>query len=290
MHGHGSSDGVESAGILGRVRVVLVETSHPGNVGAVARAMKTMGLERLYLVRPRRFPSAEATARAAGADDLLHASVVCGSLEAALAGTGFVAAASARRRHLPWPELTPREWAARACAESAASAIAARRALGEWAARACAESAGHEAAIVFGRESWGLSNAELDRAQALVRIPTNPEFRSLNIAAAVQILGYELRLAAEAAADHWRASPAAEAFDPERAPAAAPVTADELEGLFAHLEQALIDIGYLDPKAPKLLMRRLRRLFSRARLERAELNILRGILAAAQKARKGRDS
>ncbi|MDX1434009.1 MAG: RNA methyltransferase [Gammaproteobacteria bacterium] len=244
-----------SEAVLGRLRVVLVETSHPGNIGAVARAMWAMGLGHLHLVRPGRFPAAEATARAAGADEVLYRARVHASLDDALADCVWVVGTSARERRLEWPRITPRAWAGQAIEESARG----------------------EVALVFGREQWGLSNEELDRCHAVACIDSNPAFRSLNVAAAVQIFAYELRCATAAHA------PRADGADVPDDPA----SAGELEGLYAHLEQALVDIDYLDPQAPKLLMRRLRRLYGRARLERAELNILRGVLAAAQRAAKG---
>jgi len=247
-----------SHALLQRIRIVLVETSHPGNIGAAARAMRTMGLAHLYLVRPARFPCAEATARAAGADELLYRAAVCSTLEEAVADCAWTVATSARARRLEWPRYSPRECAA----------------------RAIAEARGGEVALVFGREQFGLTNEELDRCQAIAAIPADPEFCSLNMAAAVQLFAYELRCVALGS----QAEPASSA---PRA-ADAPVTTRELEGLYTHLETALADIGYYDPNAPKLLMRRLRRLFGRVRLERAELDILRGILAAAQRAAKDR--
>lgn len=236
------------------VRVVLVDTSHPGNIGAVARAMWTMGLERLALVRPKRFPSADATARAAGADALLYHADVYDSLEQALADCVWVVGTTVRSRHLELPLLTPRAFAARAVEETRHGQVA----------------------LVFGREQAGLTNRELDACQAVAYIAANPDFSSLNLAAAVQVFAYELRLAF---CDGVRESNEASAD-----PAAGEATAAQLEGLYTHLEQALTDIGYYDPKAPKLLMRRLRRLYGRARPDRAELNILRGILAATQRA------
>ena len=236
------------------VRVVLVDTSHPGNIGAVARAMWAMGLARLSLVRPKHFPSADATARAAGADALLYHAQVCDSLEQALADCAWVVGTSVRSRRLELPRLTPRGFAARAV-----------------------EEARHgEVALVFGREQAGLSNQELDQCQAVASVATNPDFNSLNLAAAVQVFTYELRLAF---CDGTRGSAAGSSDN-----GAGVTTAAELEGLYTHLEQALTDIGYYDPQAPKLLMRRLRHLYNRARPDRAELNILRGILAASQRA------
>jgi tRNA (cytidine32/uridine32-2'-O)-methyltransferase len=242
--------------MLNDVRIVLVQTSHPGNIGAAARAMKNMCLERLRLVRPAQFPSAEATARASGADDLLARAVCCDTLEEAVADCGFVVGASARLRSLPWPELDPR-----ACAE-----------------RVLAERARAPVALVFGREQSGLTNDELERCHALVHIPSNPDYASLNLAQAVQVLTYELYMASLGGA--WQGS------RPEF-----PVsTAADMERFFAHLEQAVIDLEFLDPQRPGQLMRRLRRLFQRAQPDTNEMNILRGILGAAQaKARAARN-
>lgn len=239
---------------LESVRIVLVDTSHPGNIGAAARAMWNMGLQCLTLVRPKQFPSAEATARAAGADALLYHARVCATLEAALADCAWVVGTTARSRHLELPSLTPHRFAVRAREETRLGQVA----------------------LVFGREQAGLSNQELDLCQAVASIPANPEFGSLNLAAAVQIFTYELQLA-------FTEGSQGDCGPRSDDPADAATTA-ELEGLYAHLEQALTDIGYYDPKAPKLLMRRLRRLYARARPDRAELNILRGILAATQRA------
>lgn len=238
---------------LQRIRVVLVGTSHPGNIGAAARAMKTMGLCDLYLVAPEQYPHAEATARASGADDLLAQARVVPALEAALQGCSLVFGASARPRTITWPALAPRECGARATAAAAA---------------------GEGVALVFGRERTGLTNRELERCTYLVHIPANPEYSSLNLAAAVQILAYEMRVAATAPGD----------FALSDQP---PATVEELEGLYGHLERTLIDLDFLDPHNPRQLMRRLRRLFNRAHLDRMELNILRGMLTAAQK-RAGR--
>ncbi len=242
------------ASTLNRVRVVLVDTSHPGNIGAAARAMLAMGLGRLSLVRPKRFPCAEATARAAGADGLLYEAAVFDSLNEALADCVWVVGTTVRSRHLELPRLTPREFAAQAVVEAAQGHVA----------------------LVFGREQTGLSNEELDQCQAIASIPANPQFASLNLAAAVQVFAYELRLA-------FNDEPHGGCKSPGHDVGAA-TTAAELEGLYTHIERALADIGYYDPNQPKLLMRRLRRLYARARPDRAELNILRGILTAAQRA------
>jgi len=244
---------------LNRIRVVLVETSHPGNIGAVARAMKNMGLTELVLVAPKVFPHADATARASGADDLLAHARIVDSLDAAIADCALVAGASARSRTISWPLMSPRDCARRMEAEAAAGA---------------------KVALVMGREKSGLSNAELERCHVHVNIPANPDYPSLNLAAAVQVLTYELRLAALEAAS---ALPAGEVLERDQPLAAAA----ELEGLFAHFEQALATLDFYDPDNPRQLMRRLRRLFNRAGLDRMEVNILRGILAAAEKAAGG---
>jgi len=243
--------------ILDRVRVVLVATSHPGNIGAAARAMKTMGLARLVLVRPRGFPCAEASARAAGADDLLYSARLCDTLAEAVGDCTWVVGSSARARQLGWGKLEPREFADGVVAQAARG----------------------EVAVVFGRERSGLSNVELDLCHARVAIPTALAFSSLNLGAAVQVLAYELRQAVLAAGSAVATSGDA---------AERPASAAELEGFYTHLRDTVTEIGYLDPDSPKLLMRRLRRLFNRAQPEHAEINILRGILTAVHKAR-GRD-
>lgn len=230
-------------------RFVLVNTSHPGNIGATARAMKNMGLQELHLVDPQHFPSAEATARASGADDLLAAARCHATLDEAIADAVLVVGASARSRSLPVPMLDPR-----ACA----ALISAQRQPGR-------------TAILFGRERTGLTNDELDRCHHLVQIPANPDYPSLNIAAAVQILAYELRMTAVT-------QPSA-----EDEPQTDYATAWQLEQFYQHLEHTLIELEFLDPQHPKHLMRRLRRLFGRARPDQKELNILRGILTAAGK-------
>jgi tRNA (cytidine32/uridine32-2'-O)-methyltransferase len=241
------------------VNVVLVGTTHPGNIGASARAMKTMALSRLRLVAPPAgFPSAEVSARAAGAGDVLADARVFGTLAEAIADCNVVLATSARVRGIPWPEYTPREAAVRVLD---------------------AARAGTEVAIVFGREQSGLSNEELALCHAMIRIPASPDFSSLNLAAAVQLIAYELSLAA-AAGD----GPATEGGLPEERPRC--VTAAELEQLYAHLEACMTDIGFMKPDQPRKLMLRLRRLFNRAALDENEYNILRGILSAAQDAAK----
>jgi len=233
--------------MLEQIRIVLVGTTHPGNIGAVARAMKTMGLSNLWLVAPKQFPSAEATARASGADDLLARARVCVDLGQAIDGCRLVVGASARLRTVHWPQLDPGECARSLLAQAAAGPVA----------------------ILFGRESSGLSNQELDRCSHLVHIPSNPEFSSLNLAAAVQILAYEIRVASLCRAA------AGEAPRPV-------ASADAMEGFFAHMEQTLLELRYANPNQSRKLQRRLRRLFFRAAPDTEELNILRGILSAAQ--------
>ena len=229
---------------LARMRVVLVRTSHPGNIGATARAMLTMGLSRLVLVAPRRFPDAEADARASGATAVLDAAQVVGTLEEALAGAALTVGLSAR----------PREFAGQVEDVRAA------------AGRAIAAAAHGDVAVVFGTEMSGLSNEELARCAVVATIPANPGYASLNLAAAVQVAAYELRVAAGRGAV-WHA------------PRFTPASHDEIEGLHAHATRTLVAMRFLDPAMPKRLMPRLRRLFARAGLEREEVNILRGILA-----------
>ena len=250
---------------LPNLRIVLVGTQHPGNIGSAARAMKTMGLSALHLVAPERFPDPEANTLAAGADDLLAAAAVHADLDAALAGCTYVLGTSARRRHVPLPELSPQE-----------------------AARQLVEAAGRgPVALLFGRERTGLENAELQRCHASVGIPTNPDFSSLNLAAAVQVLAYELRLAllavAEGALPSGRPMPALEQEPP--------ATADELERFFGHLHLTLDEIDFHKGRPPEMVMARLRRLYLRAGLDSREVKILRGILSEAQRmARLARDS
>lgn len=236
------------ASALDNLRIVLVETSHPGNIGAAARAMKVMGLSRLYLVNPKCAIDDEARARASGAVDVLEAAVVCASLEAALADTVLAAACTSRRRDLPHPAYTPRRAAPLLLGEAKAAPVA----------------------LVFGSETFGLSNEQLSRCRWLINIPANPDYMSLNLGSAVQVLAYELRSSLEDAT-----IPLPE-FEPARH--------DEVEGFYAELERTLVAIDFLDPAAPKRLMPRLRRLFARSGLEKEEVAILRGILAAMQKA------
>lgn len=242
-------------GSLDCIRIVLSHTSHPGNIGAAARAMKTMGITRLTLVNPKRFPDAEAVARAAGADDILEHATVCSCLDDALTGTVFAVAVSARHRSLGPAPLPAREAAPEVLELAKNGAVA----------------------LVFGNETAGLSNDEVQRCQRTVFIPSDPGYSSLNLGAAVQLLCYELRLAAFAGSPPVATK--AVAFS------SPPATNDDIERFYRHLENVMIDTGFLDPRQPKRLMPKLRRLFGRAELERDEINILRGILDAVEKTR-----
>ncbi|WP_447926828.1 tRNA (cytosine(32)/uridine(32)-2'-O)-methyltransferase TrmJ [Vreelandella sp. EE27] len=240
--------------MLERIRIVLIGTSHPGNIGAVARAMHNMGLADLRLVAPRcEVITQDSISRASGADHLLHSAQVVGSLEEAVADCTLAVGASARSRTLPWPMLSPRE-------------------LGDTLSTECrADNA--QVALVFGREDSGLTNSELQRCHAHVHIPTNADFSSLNLAAAVQVISYECRVA-------WLAGQEASPVESDDTLA----THEELERYFEHLERTLITIDFHDPEKPRQLMARLRRLYLRARVEKFEMNILRGVLTATEKA------
>lgn len=236
--------------MLDNIVIVLVETSHPGNIGAVARAMKNMCMKHLVLVSPKIFPCADATSRASGADDILASAVVCSTLQEAIADCQIVIGASARCRTISWPEITPRE-----CAEMLSI-----------------DARDNKVAIVFGRESSGLKNEELDLCQYLLRIPCNPDYSSLNLAAAVQVICYELFVASGQRYD-------VAIGDKGEVPLA---TADQMESYYEHLAQALSDIGFMHPDKSKTIMRRLRRVYNRIQLDTKELDILRGILKMAQ--------
>ncbi|MDF1827619.1 MAG: RNA methyltransferase [Legionellaceae bacterium] len=230
---------------LNSIRVVLVETSHPGNIGASARAMKTMGLEHLYLVSPRTFPDNKAIEMAAGADDVLENAVVVPTLKEALHGCQLIFMTSARPRELNLPGLTPHTAAIR---------------MGEMPDNA-------ELALVFGRERTGLTNEELLHGHYHVEIPTNPAYSSLNLGQAVQIMAYEVAKQVLV--------PLSELTSQKHEALA---TSEQVEQLYEHLEQVLRMIDFLKPSNPKHVMHRLRRLFNRAKLESTEVNILRGIL------------
>jgi len=239
--------------LLSRIRVVLCRTSHPGNIGTAAQAMKTMGLSNLYLVEPKQFPDPEADKRATGAVDVLQRAIITSSLNEALVGTSFVVALSARQRDIGPVLGAPRETVARLLAEAGQGDVA----------------------LVFGNETVGLTNEEILHCQAAVTIPTNPDFSSLNLGSAVQVLCYECRMAAFAE----RPPHIAAGVTPFSSPAA---THDEVEGFYAHLESVMTDTGFFNPEQPGRLQPKLRRLFGRARLEKDEINILRGILASTQ--------
>lgn len=234
--------------MLDKIRIVLVNTSHTGNIGSTARAMKTMGLSQLVLVDPVSPPDGKASAMAAGAGDVLASAQTVATLAEAVQGCGLVVGTSARSRTLPWPMLTPRE-----CGEKMVS-----------------EAANYPVALVFGRENSGLSNEELQQCHFHVCIPANPDYSSLNLAAAVQTLSYELRVAF-LSKDERPAEPAEY-----------PLT-DDLERFYTHLEQSLQKTHFIVANHPGMVMTKLRRLFNRARPESQELNILRGILASIDK-------
>lgn len=243
--------------MLERIRIVLIGTSHPGNIGGVARAMHNMGLADLALVTPRcEIITQDSISRASGADHLLHQASVHATLEEAVADCTLAVGASARSRTLPWPMLSPRELADRLPGEC--------------------QTTDSRVALVFGREDSGLTNAELQRCHAHVHIPTNVDFSSLNLAAAVQVLAYECRMAWLSQQDSVSA--------PDADTDAELVPHEELERYFEHLERTLIAIEFHDPAQPRQLMARLRRLYLRARPEKMEMNILRGILSATEKA------
>jgi TrmH family RNA methyltransferase len=233
---------------LDNVRIVLIGTSHPGNIGMAARAMKTMALHRLHLVAPRQFPDPQAQANATHATDVLEAAQVHAELDAALEGAALVAGLTARQRRLGSTAIDLRGFAQVVAQESGRQPVA----------------------LLFGREHSGLSNEELDRCQYTVHIPTNPEYGVLNLAAAVQVVCYELFMAA--------GQPAL-AMEPGEALA----SFEHLEGLYGHLERVLDEVGFLRKQNPELLMRRLRRLFARAQLEDTEVDVLRGMLTAIER-------
>lgn len=236
------------------IRIVLVEPAHPGNIGGAARAMKNMGLHHLYLVNPREYPSERALWRAANALDVLDGAQVVDSLDTAIADCGLVVGTSARGRRIPWPLVNPRECGGRAVREALT----------------------HPVAIVFGREDSGLTNDELQKCNYHVHIPSNPDYSSLNLAAAVQVICYEIRMSV--LADDNGQLPALDEWD------VPPARVQDIELYFQHLEQALVDIGFHDRDNPRQTMTRLRRLFGRIRLDEMELSILRGVLTAIQNA------
>ncbi|MBS9423543.1 tRNA (cytosine(32)/uridine(32)-2'-O)-methyltransferase TrmJ [Photorhabdus caribbeanensis] len=237
--------------MLENIRIILVETSHTGNMGSTARAMKTMGLTNLYLVNPLVQPDSHAIALSAGASDVIGNATIVDSLDKALVGCGLVIGTSARSRTLSWPMVEPRE-----CGE-----------------RSVQEAAHAPVAIVFGRERVGLTNEELQKCHYHLNIPTNPEYSSLNLAMAVQLVSYEIRMAYLARQDKNE-----QKIDEVEYP-----LADDMERFYHHLECVLNDSGFIRKAHPGQIMNRLRRLFTRARPEMQELNILRGILSSVEK-------
>jgi len=246
---------MQTRNTLANIRIVLIYTSHPGNIGSAARAMKTMGLSELYLVNPKSFPDKQAVAMSSNATDILDNAVVVETLQEAIADCQLVVGASARHeRSLSWNIQNSRE-----CGELLVD-----------------QAENNQVAIIFGRESSGLSNDELAQCQHLLYIPANPHYSSLNVASAVQIISYECRMAWLARQDNKKKL----SKNRERENIA---TTREMEGYYKHLETVMIDSGFLDPKNPKHLMTRLRRIYGRIHLDRSELNILRGMLVAFQK-------
>lgn len=234
---------------LSSIRIVLVSTSHPGNIGSTARAMKTMGLGSLYLVNPKSFPDLKAREMAAGADDILESAVVMNSLDEALSGCQLILGTSARPRGLSLPGLLPVS-----CAELINQ-----------------QSDNTQVAIVFGREHAGLTNEELLKCHYHINIPSNPDYSSLNLAQAVQIIAYELRM--KLLSPHAEVALRHEEY----------ATADEIEQFYRHLQEVFIEIQFLKPSNPRRLMQRVRRLFNRINLEKMEVSILRGMLSQVQK-------
>ncbi|MFA9275955.1 MAG: RNA methyltransferase [Candidatus Aquirickettsiella gammari] len=241
---------ISDTSVFSRLRIILVDTSHPGNIGAVARAMKTMGFSDLRLVNPRfddALTNPDAIAFASGAQDVLASAKVVDKIEDALVDCHFVAAVSARLREFSPPVIAPREFA-----DKLVNAMT------------------QPVALVFGSERYGLPNEIVMNSNVLINVPANPEYSSLNLAQAVQILAYECRMSA--LADNLHLMPKSEiGFQGEMA------SLEQIDGMYQHLEQALVKIDFLDPQNPKKLMPRLKRLFSRAQLEVEEVNIMRGI-------------
>lgn len=262
---------LEGVAVLSQIRIVMVNTSLAANIGAAARAMKTMGLSRLVLVAPKNFPSPEASALAAGAADLLDTVEVVSSLDTAIADCHLVFGTSARSRTMPWPLLDVRE----------ATALAHYNA-----------QQGQQIAIVFGREDRGLTNEELSLCHYHLSIPSNPIYGVLNVAAAIQIVSYELRMHALSA---HNLMPSTEDDTAQSMPIVSQMSWDEplvdqaaMQQFHVHLEKMLADIDFLDPNNPRLLPLRLKRLFGRIRLDQTEYNLLRGVFGRVQALRQGK--
>lgn len=251
------------------VRIIMMNTSHPGNIGAVARAMKNMGLTDLWLVSPKSFPDIVAERRASGAKDILGNATVVETFDEAIDDCVSVIGASARGRKLPWPVMNPRD-----CAEKVRSF-------------AKSSSDNKMVAIVFGQEDRGLSNEELQRCNYHVHIPTNPDYSSLNVAMALQVVAYELRMdyllysgLGDVSETTSTLSPEDDGWDEQAA------TVDDVEGLVQHMEKVMTDVDFFDPDKPRQLIPRLRRLYQRCSMDKIEVNIMRGFLTAITKATK----
>ena len=239
------------------IRIVLVETSHPGNIGAVARAMKNMMLESLYLVQPKQFPDSHAMARSSGAVDVLEKAVVCDSLAEAIADCHLVIAASARSRYISWPTTSAPE--------------AAQKLL-----QACQQA---PVALVFGREDRGLNNEELDHCNFMVQLPANPDFSSLNIAAAVQVFSYEIRKAFIEIEEQQSASDVVTSKENSLSAEDRLASGDNLQRLFNHLEATLVDVNFMPEHRTRTLMRKLKRFYLKSQITEEEVSIFRGILS-----------
>ena len=235
------------------VRFVLVGTAQPGNIGGAARAIKNMGFSDLVLVQPEIFPSDRARWRAAGAKDVLQNTRAVDSFAEAIADCHLIIGTSARERRIPWPLVNPR-----LCGEKVASEVSG--------------DSKHQVALVFGREDAGLTNEELQRCHLHVHIPTNPDYSSLNLCAAVQVLAYEARMALLEASGELK--------DIEQEWDTPPAKSEDLENLLVHLEQTMINTGFLDPEVPRQTMTRMRRMFGRIRPDQSEVAILRGLLSS----------
>ncbi|MCZ6618883.1 MAG: RNA methyltransferase [Gammaproteobacteria bacterium] len=242
--------------VLERIRVVLVEPSHPGNIGGAARALKVMGLSDLAVVNPQRFPDPQAEWRAAGAQDVLTSTTVHETLDEAIADCHWVVGASTRQRRIPWPLMSAEEIAREAINRQSSAP-------------------NNRIAILFGREANGLTNDELQKCHCHLRIPAHPDYPSLNLAMAVQVVSYELFKQASGG------QPVADVWD------RAPATAEQVEGLMTHLENVLISIGFLDPANPGQSLTRLRRLFNRIQPDETEVQMLRGVLNHLGKGNSG---
>ena len=235
------------------IKIVLVNTAHPGNIGGAARAMKNMGLSELCLVEPREYPAPRAVWRAAGAREVLTHATVVDSVDEAIADCSLVIGTSARERRIPWPLINPRECGVRV-----------------W-----AEAQKHKVALLFGREDRGLTNDELQKCHYHVHIPSNPEYSSLNLATAVQVLAYEIRMAS--LANENGDLPDLAEWDQQL------VNAEDLENFHNHLAETMAELDFYDPENPKQLLTRMRRLFNRLRMDQMEVSILRGLLSAVQR-------